>query len=167
MGLNSQLRMGDDMKTTLQVLQIGAVVEYIRALPYYYDSECIQKLAVFVDGGCEVEKELARLEAFRRAIIKLAEEGLERPPDCQPADPPFVSLELTAGEAFKRPVHEFNMSLGLEDCGGTDLWVLRWHTGKGDPRDPVFDDPAHALDIAKCLIDKETGTWASQVSFKA
>lgn len=155
------------MKTTLQVLQIDAAIEYTRALPYYYDSECTQKLAVFVDGECAVEKELARLESFRRAVIKLAEEGLARPADCQPTDPPFVSFELTGGEAFQKPIHEFHMSLGLERFDDIEIWVLRFRTEKGEPRGPVFDDPAHALAIAKCLIDQETGWWATRVAFRA
>jgi hypothetical protein len=153
------------MKATLQVLQIDAVVEYTRALPYYYDCECVQKLAVFIDGEREVEKELARLESFRRAIIRLAEEGLARPADCQPTDPPFVSIELAAGEAFKSPMHEFHMSLGLERFEDVEIWVLRFRNGNGEPRGPVFDDPAHALEIAKSIIDRETAGWATQVAF--
>ncbi len=153
------------MRATLQVLQIDAVIEYTRALPYYYDCDCSQKLAVFIDGEREVEKELARLESFRRAIIRLAEEALARPEDCQPTDPPFVSIELSAGEAFKNPTHEFHVSLGLERLEDMEIWVLRFRSENGEPRDPVFDDPVHALEIAKSLIERETARWATQVAF--
>ncbi len=155
------------MKAMLQMLQIDAVLVYVRALPYYDDSECTQKLSVFVDGGGAVETELARLESFRKAIIKLAEEGLQRPAGCQPTDPPFVSIDLTAGEALQKPIQDFYVNLGLERHGDVDIWVMRFRAENGQPRDPVFDDSSHALKIAKGLIDQRTAMWATCVAFQA
>lgn len=155
------------MKPTFDMLEIAAVMTYIRPLPYYMDIDSELTVRAFVDGACPVEEELRGLESFRKALIRLSEEGLSRPPNCGPTMEPFVRLKLMGGEGHQKPSLEFDMSLGLEQFGEMDVWVLHWRNEEGVYVSLMFPHVARALRILKCLLDKKTGKWASMVAFQS
>lgn len=155
------------MKPTFDDLEIAAVLNYLRPVPGYMEIDCELTVRAFVDGACPVEEELRGLESFRKAIIRLTEEGLARPPNCRPSQAPFVGLNLTAGkEGHEKPELEFYVSLELEHMDNLDVWALRWNNEEGLHVRLMFLDVGRALKILKCLLDKKTGQWASFVPFQ-
>lgn len=155
------------MKLTFDDLEITAVLKYYRPMPGDMEIDCELTARAFVDGACPVEEELRGLEAFRKALIKLTEEGLSRPPNSGPSQAPFVGLTLTAGEEGReKPDLDFYVSLGREQLGDLDVWVLRWTNEEGVYVSPIFVDVGRALKILKYLLDKKTGQWASLVAFQ-
>ncbi|MBI2788187.1 MAG: hypothetical protein HYX59_05840 [Elusimicrobia bacterium] len=154
------------MKPIFDVLEIAAVLKYLRPVPGYMAIDCELTVRAFVDGGCPVEKELSELEAFRKTVIRLAGEGLARPPECGIADEPFVGLKLLGGECHQEPELEFHVSLGLERWGDRDVWALHWRNEEDRPVGPMFPEAGRALDMLKCLLDQKTGQWASFVPFQ-
>ncbi|MBI2386858.1 MAG: hypothetical protein HYV14_12755 [Elusimicrobia bacterium] len=155
------------MKKTYDDLVIIAHLEYLRPVPRYLEVDCALTVRAFVDGAYPVEQELRALEAFRKAVVRLTEEGLSRSPDCGPCMAPSVKLKLTGGEDNQDPDLEFHADLGLEHWGDLDFWVLHWRNEAGDYISPMFLDAGRALSFLKCLLDKKTGEWASRVSFEA
>lgn len=150
----------------MDILEVTAVLEYIRPLPYYMAIDSTQKVKAFVDGFSPVEEELRGLESFRKAVVKLAVEGIHHPPGCEEVEEPFVRISLTAGEAHQEPSLAFHISLGLHDWEGIDVWMLRWDSDKGGLKSPVFPAPEPALALLKHLLDRKTGQWATLVAFR-
>ena len=100
-------------------------------------------------------------------MIRLTEEALARPVNCEPSAPPFVGLNLTAGrEDAEEPELEFYVSFEREHLENLDVWALRWSNEDGLYVRLMFLEVGRALDILKCLLDKKTGQWASLVPFK-
>lgn len=154
------------MKPTFDNLEIAAVLKYIRPVPGYMEIDCELTVRAFVDGACPVEKELSGLEAFRKTVIRLTEEGLARPSNCEIANEPFIGLKLAGGECHQEPDLEFHVSLGLERWGDLDVWVLHWRNEEGLHVSPWFPEAGRALEILKCLLDQKTGQWATRVPFQ-
>lgn len=148
------------------MLEIAAVLKYVRPIPNYMDIDCKLTVRAFVDGACPIEKELHGLEAFRNAVIRLVKEGLTHPPNCEATMEPFVSLKLTGGEGHQKPSLQFNVSVELEHRGNLDYWALHWENEEGQHVCPMFLDAERALSFLKCLLDKKTGEWATLVPFQ-
>lgn len=155
------------MKPSIDMLEITAVLKYFRPVSGYMEIDCELTARAFVDGDGPVEDELRGLEAFRKAVVKLTEEGLARPPNCGPSQSPFVGLKLTANEeGGDKSGQEFYVSLELEHMGELDVWALRWNNEEGVHVRHIFLDVSQALGILKCLLDKKTGQWTSLVAFQ-
>ena len=153
------------MNTTFEVLQVTAVLKYIRPLPYYLGIDCNLEITAFVNGDSPVEKELSDLETFRKTVILLAEEGLDRPANCKAIEEPFVGIKLTAGGEDQESIYDFHLSLGWEPRKNANLWVLRWGKENEDHQF-LCAELRPALALMKNLLDLKTAQWASQVVFR-
>lgn len=151
----------------MKQLEIAAEIEYVRPLPYYLSADCRQLVMGYVHGHCQPLDEFRGLESFRQAVIKLAREGLDHPPDCEPDEEPFVRVKLTTDADGAGPMPRFEVSLGWYPSDRGQCWELCWRRAEDkDDEQMSFAEVEHALEAMKMLLDKETGQWASQVTFQ-
>lgn len=143
-------------------LEIAADVEFLKPIPGYSDIECTQRVLAYVLGDSPPDEEIQRLEAFRRVVLRLVEEGLSHEPGCEASDLPYVSLTLKAGEECKKTLWERHFFISFDEKGS---WSLRFSRGKDAGYDLGFDRFEDVLAAVKVLLDSETGRWAAQVSF--
>jgi len=144
-------------------LEIAADVEFLKPIPDYSDIECTQRVLAFVAGESPPDEEIRHLEAFRRVVLRLVEEGLRREPGCEASDRPYVSLTLKAGEECGKTLWERHFFLGVDEEG---RWNLRFSRGTDAGYDLGLERLEDALAAVKVLLDSETGRWAAQVSFE-
>lgn len=146
-------------------LEICAEIFYVRPLPYYLEIDSRQTIMGFVNGDGSPEQEFRSLEQFRRAVIKLAEEGLVRPEGCGEAMLPHVRVVLKAGQDFLKPTHEFDVAIARENLATGGVWTVQWKED-GNFRRGCFPSSAPALAVMKAVLDEMTAKWASAVIFE-
>lgn len=144
----------------LHCLEIVAKLRFLKPIAGYSDIECEQIIAAFVSGDEAADEEIRRLEAFRRALLRLAGEALEHDPRYAASDVPHLHLTLRGGEECGEPlwVSRYFVSVDDECC-------LELVSERGWRR--VFSRPDQALAALKMLVDAQTGFWASCVAFGA
>ena len=146
----------------MRCLEIAADIEFLKPIPNYSDIECALRVLAIVAGDQPPDKEIRRLEAFRRTVLRLVKEGLHHEPGCEASDRPYVSLTIKAGEECKKPSWEMDAFIGVNENGSCRL---RFSAGKDVDRDLSFTRLEDALAEIKMLLDRETGCWAAQVAF--
>lgn len=146
-------------------LEICAEIFYVRPLSYYLEIDSRQTIMGFVHGDCAPVQEFRGLEQFRRAIIKLVEEGLARPEGCGESMAPHVRIILKAGQDFLKPIHEFDIAIARENSVDAGVWTVQWKED-GNFRRGCFPNSAPALSVMKAVLDEITAKWASAVVFE-
>lgn len=147
----------------MDCLEIVADVNFLKPIPDYSDIECTQRVLAFVVGECPPDEQIRGLEAFRRVVLRLVEEGLRHEPGCSASDLPYVSLTLKAGEECGELVWNLSFFISINDEGVCRLEF----NGDEDARFELdFVRSEDALASVKDMLDKETGRWAAQVSFE-
>lgn len=158
-------RHGARADATLNDLSILAVLRYLRPIPSYQNIEVRQEIMGFVHGDGEPEVELRQLEAFRKTLVMLADEGLRHPDACVKLELPRVVLTLSAGEDECKP--SLDLEIIIEKQSWTaDVWTMTWRDKEGRSPCVVFFEYDKALVWLRNLLDRTTSKWASRVIFQ-